>query len=210
MANNNQIYKMSNAGGFKSLNRYYDMLAGNTVWNPWSPDGAYDSLATVTLSANASSVTFAGIPNTYKHLQIRVTGKMDRTSAAFGDYQMSVNNDTSFVYSLHQISGNGSSASSSATTTSAGLGFWSFGRLAGNTIASLMGVAVIDMLDYASTTKNKVVRNLSGVDTNGSGEIHFSSGAYLSTSAITSIQFAPGFGSTNFIAPSQFTLYGIK
>jgi hypothetical protein len=174
------------------------------------PDGAYDALSTVTLSANASSVTFAGIPNTYKHLQIRITGKMDRTSAAFGDYQMSINNNTSAVYPTHTLSGNGSSASAFAQTTGAGLGFWSFGRLAGNTIASLMGVAIIDILDYADTTKNKVVRNLSGVDTNGSGEINFQSGAYLNTSAITSIQFAPGFGSTNFIAPSQFTLYGIK
>jgi hypothetical protein len=135
---------------------------------------------------------------------------MDRTSAAFGDYEMSINNDTSAVYSLHLLSGNGSSASSSATTTGTGLGYWSFSRLAGNTIAYLMGVAVIDILDYADTTKNKVVRNLCGVDTNGSGEINFSSGAYLSTSAITSIQFAPGFDSTNFIAPSQFALYGIR
>jgi hypothetical protein len=39
------------------------------------PFGAYDSLATVTLSADAASVTFAGIPSGYKHLQIRAIHK---------------------------------------------------------------------------------------------------------------------------------------
>jgi hypothetical protein len=172
--------------------------------------GAYDSLATVTLSANATSVSFTGIPSGYKHLQVRITGKMDRTSAAFGDYHVSLNGNTSSIYPTHTLSGNGSSASAFAQTTGVGLGYWSFGRLAGNTIASLMGVAILDFLDYTDTTKNKVVRALSGVDTNGSGEINFQSGAFLNTSAITSIQFAPGFGSTNFIAPTSFALYGIK
>jgi hypothetical protein len=34
---------------------------------PWSPEGAHDALATVTLSASAASITFAGIPSGYKH-----------------------------------------------------------------------------------------------------------------------------------------------
>ena len=72
MPSNNYIYKMSNAGGMSTVTRYTDMLAGNAVWNPWEPQGAYDALSTVTVPAGGvATITFAGIPNTYKHRQLR-------------------------------------------------------------------------------------------------------------------------------------------
>jgi hypothetical protein len=49
------ILKMSNAGGFKTLNRYYDMLAGNTVWNPL-PSGIYARFD----ASVSSSITSSG------------------------------------------------------------------------------------------------------------------------------------------------------
>jgi hypothetical protein len=186
---------------------YASQISGHLYSGPY---GSYDSLATITLSASTASITFAGIPQGYKHLQIRINGKMDRTSAAYGDYQISVNNDTSYSYALHQLIGNGSSASAGATTTAANLGFWSFSRLAGNTVSNLTGVAILDILDYSDSTKNKTVRQLGGTDANGSGEIVLQSGLYLKSSPITSIQFTPGYGSSNFIAPTSIALYGVK
>lgn len=211
MANNNQIYKMSNAGGFKSLNRYYDMLAGNTVWNPWEPDGAYDSLATVTVpSGGLSTITFAGIPSTYKHLQIRAIGQTSR--GTFGNDQMTmrINGDTGSNYSSHILTGDGSSATASGASaqTSINLSF----KL-GTTTSSAFGAFIIDVLDYANISKNKTIRSLAGVDINGTiagygGEVQLSSGGYYSTNAVTSFTFTPT--NANFTQYSQFSLYGVK
>ena len=203
MANNNQIYKMSNAGGFKSLNRYHDMLAGNTVWNPWEPDGAYDALATVTVpSGGLADITFAGIPSTYKHLQIRasVLGSSLNQDifAQFNGVTASSN------YSLHELRGNGATVSASAVTSTTGF------YLATNALTTTFPtVFVMDLLDYASSSKNKTSRILQGKDANGSGTISLFSGLYYgATNAVTSIRIFPSGGSFN--EHSQFTLYGVK
>ena len=198
MANNNQIYKMSNAGGFKSLNRYYDMLAGNTVWNPWSPDGAYDALSTITVGASAvSSVTFAGIPNTYKHLQIRAMYKCSTTDNPY----MRVNGDSSSIYSWHHLYGDGSSALNNGNSSQS---FTYFGFSQNTTNPN---VGIVDILDYANVSKNKTFRILAGQDNNGSGELALWSGSYQSLSAINSVTFTTGGTFTQY---SQFSLYGVK
>jgi len=207
VANNNQIYKMSNAGGFKSLNRYYDMLAGNTVWNPWSPDGAYDALATVTVpSGGLASVTFAAIPNTYKHLQIRVLGA---TTTAAGDgayFNIRFNSDSGSNYSYHDLFGNGSSVTASGLATQTAI----YGqRISEANLTSIFGGVVMDVLDYGSVNKNKTVRSLGGYDANGSGSIYLISGAwYNSSTAINSITLTPD--ANLFAQYSQFSLYGVK
>lgn len=198
---------MSNAGGFKSLNRYYDMLAGNTTWNPWSPDGAYDSLATVTVpSGGLASITFAGIPNTYKHLQIRFLTRSTRSATSSNIY-IGFNGDTTTGnYYGHMIEGNGSSASAAAkigSTTS----FMSATSAASNTSGIFSG-GVIDILDYANTSKNKTSRGLSGYDANGSGLIYLASGLWMNTAAINSVEITDPLG--NFAQNSQFALYGVK
>lgn len=196
MANNNQIYKMSNAGGFKSLNRYYDMLAGNTVWSPWEPQGAYDALATVTVpSGGAASVTFAGIPTGYKHLQMRGFMKADY------DWQFRYNGDAGNNYTRHLLYGAGSSAASAGyvNTASAYIGY--------GDSPTQWGSFVVDILDYTSTTKNKVSRSLMGWDNNGSGFVMLNSSAWLNTSAVTSITVVPQGTIQQY---SQISLYGVK
>lgn len=204
MANNNQIYKMSNAGGFKSLTRYYDMLAGNTTWNPWEPQGAFDALATVTVpSGGLSNITFAGIPAGYKHLQLRGIVKTTNTGAG-SNMIIRANSDTSSNYTFHQLFADGASVGSngSASTT-----FITANQAPGTT-ANMVGVTVIDILDYANTSKNKTFRTLGGWDLNGSGNIQMRSGAWLSTSAITSLTCTiEGY---NFGEYSQLALYGVK
>lgn len=194
------IFKMSNRGGFKSLTDYPDMLAGNTVWNPWAPAGAYDALATVTVpSGGVASVTFAGIPTGYKHLQIRAFWKLANPTNLVGNF----NGDTGSNYKDHELYGDGSSASSFVPSVSpTGL---SFGYQGGSAFC----VSVIDILDYANTNKNKVTRTLFGNDRNGSGDISLGSGLWINTSAVTSLSFkAQDSGAIQQY--SQFALYGIK
>jgi hypothetical protein len=208
VANNNQIYKMSNAGGFKSLNRYHDMLAGNTVWNPWEPDGAYDALATVTVpSGGLATITFAGIPNTYKHLQIRASVL---TATGGKLIVLTCNNDTTAGnYVSHILSGPGSGSGVAAAFTSSQTNMRIYGRDVGTSTTQPTAL-ITDVLDYQSTNKNKTTRTLSGLDQNGSGEINFYSGLWLnSASAVTSLELKTN-DSTNFAQHSQFTLYGIR
>jgi len=207
VANNNQIYKMSNAGGFKSLVRYYDMLAGNTTWNPWSPTGAYDALATTTVgSGGAASVTFSGIPSTYKHLQIRSLARDNSASGTVTYFKVNFNSDSGSNYTYHRLGGDGSSAfsdsGSSITTTYANF------ALANSSTTQIMGASIIDVLDYANVAKYKTIRTLAGADQNGSGRVGLSSGLWMSTSAVTSITLVADSGT--FGQYSQFALYGVK
>jgi hypothetical protein len=75
--------------------------------------------------------------------------------------------------------------------------------------ANVFGVGITDVLDYTNTNKNKVLRNLGGVDNNGSGRVAMTSGMWLNTNAITSITLVPSVG-TSFNEYSQFALYGIQ
>jgi hypothetical protein len=198
MASNNYIYKMSNAGGMATVTRYTDMLAGNTTWNPWSPDGAFDALATVTVpSGGLSSVTFAGIPNTYKHLQIRYSANCTAT----GNPTIRFNSDTGSNYAWHILYGQGTSAAAVAGSTQT---FMYLGTVYQNT--SVFNGGIIDVLDYANTNKTKTMRALTGAENNSAGEIGLFSGLWNSTAAINSITIAI----SNFTQNSQFTLYGVR
>ena len=208
MASENHIYKMSNAGGFKSLTRYYDMLAGNTVWNPWSPTGAYDALATVTVpSGGAASVTFSGIPTGYKHLQIRSLSHA--SSGSQPAMLLRLNSDSGASYAWHGLEGNGSSAYAYAMGAANTASYiYSVAGTAFN--ASTFSGHVIDLLDYSSLSKNKTIRSLGGNDNNGNGYISFNSGLWMNSStAVTSLTFTID-GGASFTQYSQFALYGIK
>jgi hypothetical protein len=171
------------------------------------PDGAYDSLATITVpSGGLSSITFAGIPNTYKHLQIRGIGRDTQASGAHS-LRLQLNSDTGSNYTYHALTGDGSSASAGALT---GQSTQYPGFLIGTSgTTGVFAASIIDILDYANTSKNKVTRTLSGVDNNGSGSIGLFSGMWLNVAAITSITLLPA-ASTNFAENSTFTLYGVR
>ena len=169
------------------------------------PVGAYDALATVTPSGTGV-VTFAGIPSGYKHLQIRAL--IRNTSGGTGENSVliTMNSDTGGNYATHRLTGNGSAAGAQSYTSGTDIVPY-FNPNAGNT-ANIYGVYVIDLLDYANTSKNKTLRLLGGVDFNGSGTVGLISGAWFNTNAISSITFTSGGG--NWATGSQFALYGIK
>jgi hypothetical protein len=164
------------------------------------PYGAYDALATVTLSASTASITFAGIPSGYKDLQIRVFA-----SPTTADVFMKFNGDgTTTNYSRHYLYGDGSTDAAGGVYDDPNLsvGYYS-------TTSGIFGASVVDVLDYASTSKNKVIRALSGGDANGSGLIVLYGGSRNLTDAITSITIFPT-GAGDFREHSSFALYGVK
>jgi hypothetical protein len=170
------------------------------------PEGAYDSLATVTVpSGGVASIEFAGIPTGYKHLQVRgiARGTTADTSVLL---RIQLNSDTGSNYARHNITGDGSSASATndASQTVGGVGNIS----AANATASIFGTVVCDILDYANTNKYKTIRSLAGNDRNGSGVVGLFSSLWMNTNAISTIKLFPA--AANFAEYSTFALYGIK
>jgi hypothetical protein len=181
---------------------YKSILVGNDAYIP----NSYESIATNTVgSGGVSSVTFSSIPATFTHLQIRATvrGGFAGTEEQF---RVRFNGSTS-GYASHWLEGDGS------TTVSAN----TFGDseillryvAAGGSAASIFGVLVLDILDYANTSKNTTTRTLMGYDKNGAGKVTLTSGLWNNTSAISSISIVPKDGSS-WAEYSSFALYGIK
>lgn len=204
------VYKTSNSG-LLTRREYTSFLAGNSQFIPWEPIGAYDSIATVTLSST-TTITFSSIPASYTHLQIRIMAKTDRPTYNNDLVSLRFNGDTSSSYSSHHLKGTGTSAS---TETSVSANKIYLGGNIGDTVnaAQNYGVAVIDLLDYASTSKYKTMKSLSGYDANGAGSdpgiVSLSSGLWMSTSAINSVTLLAGEG-TGLVSGSTAALYGIK
>jgi hypothetical protein len=182
--------------------------ASNSITTPpeFAPESGYDALATVTLSASAASITFAGIPTGYKHLQLQCIARSTRSQNS-GYGVITFNSDTGSNYSYHSLEGDGASAAASGSASTAYPTLLFFpGSLRS---ADIFGVAIVDILDYANTNKNTTLRALDGYDSNGAGILALHAGAWYNTAAITSMTITE-FNGNNFTANSQFALYGVK
>lgn len=161
-------------------------------------------------SAGASSVTFSSIPQTFKHLQLRL---FTRTSATGSESWQSMvfassYNSGATGYTDHILYGTGTSAIATNELLANRI---NFGTTAGNGAnTSVFGSGIIDILDYANTNKYKTVRLFDGYDNNGSGLIALRSGLWQSSTAISTITFAPeNFGGVTYKQYSSFALYGV-
>jgi hypothetical protein len=183
------------------------IMASQISGHLWAPAGAYDALATITLSSSVSSVTFTGIPSGYKHLQIRGICRDTRADVSNSN-AVRFNGDTAANYSAHLLYGDGTSAYSAGlpNETQADL----FTSASASSASNIFGVFVMDILDYANTNKFKTTRTLSGFDRNGGGQVNLSSGNWRNTAAITSIDIRPLYGSPQYVQYSSFALYGVK
>lgn len=184
------------------LNNIAGLLGGGTP-----PDlGAFEAIATGVGTGSNSTITFSVIPSTYKHLQIRFLGRSTNADTQDNLF-INFNSDSGSNYTYHAVYGDGSGAGAigQPSQTKAVQG-----RIAAaNSTSGIFGAGVLDILDYADTSKYKTVRNLAGIDTNGAGNIWLWSNVWMSTSAISRIDISPASG-TNFATGSSFALYGIK
>jgi len=169
---------------------------------------AYESIATTTVgSGGTATITFSSISSSYKHLQLRILARSDRTVVNNDYLEVNFNSDTGANYSFHQLLGDGSAASANSGTSQNNILVSRIATTTGG--ASIFGGIVLDILDYANTNKYKTTRSLGGADQNGSGLIYFNSGLWMNTAAITSITVKPS-SANNFVQYSQIALYGIK
>lgn len=188
----------------QGLPKYTEFWDQSTViLNP-----AFESIATTTLSSSASTVTFSSIPGTYQHLQLRMMGKVSFSSSADW-WRVGIQlNSTNAVYS-HTLEGNGSTASANNQNSSFTTALLPSSH---SSLDNMFGVSIIDIHDYASTTKAKTGRAFFGFDANTALTPRMGLGSILftSTSAVTSLTvYVPG-GTTDLASGSTFALYGIK
>lgn len=175
------------------------------------PGGALESIATVTVgSGGASSIQFTSIPGTYQHLQLRWIARGTGT----GNYPASsipvFNGDTTQAnYYQHALEGNGSGAYSGAWS-----GNWAgMFRIGGTAMTSnCFAAGVTDILDYASSTKTKVMRTFEGGEQNTTpSRVWVCSTLWNSQSAITTFSItADSTYMVKFAQHSTFALYGVK
>lgn len=178
-------------------------------WLGGEPDfGAYESISTITLSANTTSVSFSNIPQTYKHLQLRGIARNSGGAAGAVDSYLYFNTDTTGTnYYSHQLYGTGAAAGGGAGNNSGNSGLI---QQANGGTASVFGAFVLDILDYTNTNTYKTTRCLGGVDSNTSnGFLELASVLWNNTAAINKIVLLTVNGS-DYMQYSQFALYGIK
>ena len=174
------------------------IMASQISGHLFAPSGAYDSIATTTVSSNVSTITFSSIPATYKHLQIRIFGLMTGNN---GTLMLRYNSDSGANYSVHNLYGSGAAVAADATANST----YAFANTTGNPQAA---VSIVDILDYTDTNKYKTNKSLIGLDHNGSGYLYLSSGNWRNTAAISTIELIVS--TFVFTQYSQAALYGIK
>ena len=181
-----------------SITRLTTNGLNGTKYDTVSADNYYmEPIATTLVGVGGSTtITFSGIPQTYKHLQIRYSGFVSN------DAWMRFNGDTGSNYARHSLYGNGASAAAYAGPNQTVIGFT---YTASNTNP---GAAICDILDYTNASKYKTARVLNGDDQNGSGIIMLASGLWMNTAPITSITIYDDNGS--FSQYSRISLYGIK
>ena len=154
------------------------------------PTPTYVALATTTLGANASSVTFSSIPATYRDLVLVVGG----ATTAGATMLYALNGDTTDAnYSRVRMFAGGAGPGGSNTASD---------RFIANMDAT-QGVQLIYFMDYSATDKHKTV--LSRSSNTGTFTLAYVS-RWANTAAVTSINF----GSGEMITGTVLSLYGIE
>jgi hypothetical protein len=164
----------------------------------------YDPIYTTTLTTAQASIDFTSIPATYTDLVLVVTGRCDSANVS-REIRVRFNGDSSGTYSITRmvaLIGNTLFTDRTINANDLSMGVFPSGNQ-GNTADK--GSAIWHINDYANTSKNK---SILGRTNDPLDWITAVTGLWRSTVAIN--QVTVFFTTSNFIAGSTATLYGIK
>ena len=158
---------------------------------------AITALAQITLQASASSITFSGIPNTYRDLILVFQGT---TTPANGAGFVRFNSDSANNYNNVIMAGNTTPPYSGLRTGISAIDFaQDFAVEAGANNAS-----VLQVLDYSATDKHKTVITRTNI---GSSNVPAAMiGRWTSSAAINSVTFT--LNQNAYAAGATFSIYG--
>jgi hypothetical protein len=176
---------------------------------------SYESISSVVVSGTSTtSVSITSIPQTYASLELRILMR-DAFTTFSGNSGLSLtfNGNTSNIYAGHRLTGQPTSAITTATATSTQIDLRSSGMWSGSPVpANTFAATIINIQDY-STSKSKTMRYLAGGDFNSTtgdalSSVTQGSGMWNTSTAISSIQILGA--ASYFVAGSIVSLYGIK
>ena len=167
----------------------------------------YTLISSQVLSSSAATVTFSSIPATYTDLVVRLAARDDQ-AGTYQSIQVMFNSDTSTIYSLTNLRGNGSAAASSRFS-SLSYTIDSSGTNSNGATSNTFSNTEIYIPNYTSTT-SKPFSTFAVAENNATAAgITAMAGLYRNTTAISSITFTTN-GGTVWLSGSSFYLYGIK
>lgn len=163
----------------------------------------YEPIVTTTLGTAAANITFSSISTAYTDLRLIAT---ILPAAGGTDLRMTINGDTTSIYSSVYLNGNGSAASAARTgsgnpQTNLTTGAW--------LSSSFLGFLDLNIFQYNNATTRKMYLCNFASDQNGGGQVQLSAGYLNTTSAISSLSIFLS-GSSNLAAGTKATLFGIK
>jgi hypothetical protein len=171
---------------------------------------AFESIASATGTGSSGTITFSSVPSTYQHLQLRILGKDTYNATNVSALKITFNSVGGSSYSSHNLYVYDGVIYADAYTSRGDIyiGYGMPQSPAGK--SNTFGAAIIDIHDYASTTKNKTVRAFMGSETNAQADsaIALSSGLFMNTSAISSISIS--IETLYWNSSSTIALYGIR
>lgn len=181
-----------------------------------STPNSYESIQSVYLSsANASTIDFTNIPNTFKHLEIRYSAASDRTNNFLDDLNIrfgsgSIDSGANYNYRTTGVEGNGGATFATDRTAQTQM---QSGLCVGGSISAnhQNGIGIFFIQDYASTNKRKMLHGTMGFTTNDgslTNRYGMFTGSWNSTSAITNIRLT--MANSNWLRYTRISLYGIK
>lgn len=180
------------------------IFASAITGNTWTPQGAWDAIASVELASAVTSIDFQ-IPSGYKYLIVRGWNLSTSPSNGIG---CRFNGDTAANYNY-----TGVDAASNGTTAS---GFASINTIyvpIGYTAtATYPGVFDTTIYDIDSTNKTKTTRTVTGNFTNGTSTSYLTTiaGVWNSFAQVSSVTVFHGDNTKVFNTGSSFYIYGVK
>jgi len=166
----------------------------------------YTLISSNTLSTSAASVTFSSIPATFTDLVLRISARNDR-AVTNGTLRLTINANSSSIYSFTFLQGNGSAASSTRSPATTHLS--DIPLLGSSATNNTFSSIEIYIPSYTASQKKPV--SVFGVnETNATAiEMKVNAGLIDSTAAVSSIELT-NVSTFQFISESSFFLYGIK
>ena len=168
----------------------------------------YTKILSATIVSSGVNLSITNIPQTFNDLAIHVSGRTD-FNGAIGNLAMWFNNDGNLLYSVTNLSGSG-------TTVSSSRGSGGFPQGIGNvnsapTAANVYTSSSIYIPNYSNTSNFKTATVETVTEDNSSTAYASMHGfLYRSTNAISAIAFNGNQVSLGFLSPTSITIYGIK
>jgi hypothetical protein len=167
--------------------------------------GYYESIATSTLASSNSTISFASIPSTFKHLELRMFFSGTSTSDVYPYVRFNSDSSTS-NYTRNVV------YSTETTTGGNGTGFGTYpGFTAGylsKDVTTYPSLVIVFVNEYLNTNKKKIAQSIYMNESNSSGLVGKGSTQWNQYTAISSIDVVASTGT--FSAGSSVALYGIR